>query len=58
LCWIAEPDRDRPRLIVFELRGGKYEQVADVTGDEQFAAARPFPVTIRPSALARTGPLD
>jgi len=56
--WIVEPDRDSPRLIVFELSDGKYEQIADVSGDEQFRAARPFPVTIRPSALVRTGPLD
>lgn len=56
--WIVEPDRERHRLIVFELRDGKYEQVAEVTGDEQFRAEHPFPVTIRPSALVRTGPLD
>ncbi len=55
--WIVEPDRERPRLIVFELREGKYELVAEVTGDEEFRAERPFPVTIRPSALVRTGPL-
>jgi Uma2 family endonuclease len=56
--WIVEPDRERPRLIVFELRDGKYEQVAEVTGDERFRAERPFPVTIRPAALVRTGPLE
>jgi Uma2 family endonuclease len=56
--WIVEPDRERPRLIVFELRDGKYEQVAEVTGDEQFRAEHPFPVTIRPVALVRTGPLE
>jgi Uma2 family endonuclease len=56
--WIIEPDRDRPRLIAFELRDGKYEQVADVSGDEQFHAPLPFLVTIRPATLARTGPLD
>jgi Uma2 family endonuclease len=56
--WIVEPDRDKPRLIVFELRDGKYEQVADVTGDEEFHATQPFPVTIRPSVLVRTGPLE
>jgi Uma2 family endonuclease len=55
--WIVEPDRDRPRLAAFELRDGTYEQVADVTGDEQVRAVHPFPVTIRPSALVRTGPL-
>ncbi len=56
--WIVVPDRDQPRLIVFELRDGKYEQVADVSGDEQFHATLPFPVTIRPATLVRTGPLD
>jgi Uma2 family endonuclease len=56
--WIVEPDRDAPRLIVLELRDGKYEQVADVTGDDQFRATLPYAVTIRPSVLVRTGPLD
>jgi hypothetical protein len=44
------------RLI--ELRDGKYEAVAEVTGDEHFRARLPFPVTIRPATLVRTGPLD
>jgi Uma2 family endonuclease len=56
--WIVEPEREQPRLIAFELRDGRYEQVADVTGDEEFHATQPFPVTIRPSALVRTGPLE
>jgi Uma2 family endonuclease len=56
--WIVEPDRERPRLIVFELHDGKYEQVAEVTSDEQFRAEHPFPVTVRPSVLVRTGPLE
>ena len=55
--WVAEPDRDRPRLIAFELRDGSYQTVADVTGDEAFRAALPFAVTIRPATLVRTGPL-
>jgi len=49
--WIVEPDPDRPRLIVFELRDGKYPEVANVTGDEEFEAKLPFPVTIRPAQL-------
>jgi Uma2 family endonuclease len=52
--WIVEPDLDRPELIVFELRDGRYQQVARVTGEEAFAAAVPFPVTVTPSALVRT----
>jgi hypothetical protein len=27
-------------------------------GDEEFRARLPFPVTIRPATLVRTGPLD
>jgi hypothetical protein len=56
--WIVEPEPENPRLIAFELRDGKYETVAEVTGDEQFRATLPFPVTIRPATLVRTGPLD
>jgi Uma2 family endonuclease len=55
--WIAEPDPDRPRLIAFELRGGKYRVAADVGADEQWDAEFPFPVTIKPAALVQTGPL-
>jgi Uma2 family endonuclease len=52
--WIVEPDRDKPDLTVFELHDGRYQQVARVAGDEAFEAARPFPVTVIPSALVRT----
>jgi Uma2 family endonuclease len=53
--WIVEPDRDKPELIVFELRDGRYQEVARVAGDETFRAVLPFPVTITPSALVRAG---
>jgi hypothetical protein len=56
--WIVEPEPDRPRLIAFELRADRYEVVADVTADEEWHAALPFPVAIRPATLVRTGPLD
>jgi Uma2 family endonuclease len=49
--WIVEPDMDRPELIVFGLRAGVYEQTAHVTGDEEYHAEIPFPVTITPSQL-------
>lgn len=55
--WIFEADTDRPRLIAFELRDGKYQTVADVTGADEFRATSPFPVAILPAALTRTGPL-
>lgn len=55
--WIINPDRDKPGLTVFELRSGRYQQVAQVAGDEAFEAALPFPVSVTPSALVRTSPL-
>jgi Uma2 family endonuclease len=53
--WIIEPDRDKPELIVFGLRDGRYREVARVAGDETFEAELPFPVTVTPSALVRAG---
>jgi len=49
--WIVVPDRDKPEVLGFELRGGRYEQIADVVGDEEFRAERPFPVRLVPSQL-------
>ncbi len=49
--WIVVPDRGAPELIAFELRDGKYEQTARVTGDEVFRAERPFPVDVLPTRL-------
>jgi len=53
--WIVEPDRERPELTVFELHSGTYEQAAHATGDEEYRAAVPFPVTIVPSRLVAVG---
>jgi Uma2 family endonuclease len=53
--WIVDPDRGRPELTVFELRKGSYEQTAHVTGDEEYRAVLPFPVTIAPSQLVELG---
>ena len=53
--WIVEPDRNHPELTVFELRSDAYEQIAHVTGDEEYHMAAPFAVTIVPSALIRIG---
>ncbi|HEU0131740.1 MAG TPA: Uma2 family endonuclease [Mycobacteriales bacterium] len=47
--WVVDPAA--VRLVAWHLRGGAYEQVADVTGDEAYAAEVPFPVTVTPSAL-------
>jgi Uma2 family endonuclease len=51
--WIVDPDPDKPELTVFELRDGRYQQVAHVAGDESFEASRPFGVTLTASALVR-----
>ncbi len=51
--WIVDPDADKPELTVFELVDGRYREVARVAGDEAFAAALPFGVTVIPSALVR-----
>jgi Uma2 family endonuclease len=53
--WIVEPDRDRPELTLFELRKGSYEQTAHVTGEEEYRAMLPFPVTIAPAQLVTPG---
>ena len=55
--WIVEPDPDpdHPELTVFELRKGSYEQTAHVTGDEEYRAVPPFPVTIAPCRLVTLG---
>jgi Uma2 family endonuclease len=49
--WIVIPDVNQPVLIAFELRDGRYQQVARVTGGKAFPAQRPFPVEIVPSRL-------
>jgi Uma2 family endonuclease len=53
--WIVDPEPGKPELIVFELADGRYQQIARVTGDEEFRAALPFPVAVTPSALLRAG---
>jgi len=49
--WIIVPDREKPELVAFELREGRYEEVAHVTGDGMFRAGRPFDVEIAPADL-------
>ena len=53
--WIVEPDLDHPSLTVFELRSGRYEQIAHVTGDQESRTVIPFPVTVAPSQLVTIG---
>lgn len=49
--WVVVPDRDEPEVIVFELRDGRYQEAARVTGDGTFAAIRPFSIEVVPSRL-------
>jgi len=49
--WIATPSLDKPTVTAFELRRGRYNEVACATGDEVFRAAGPFSVDIVPAAL-------
>jgi len=49
--WIVVPDRERPALLAFELRDGKYEQIAHVVGEEEFLAQQPFGVSFVPDRL-------
>jgi len=46
--WVVDPDE--LRLTAWELRDGRYVEVADLT-DGDWTAAQPYPVTVRPSAL-------
>ena len=49
--WIVTPSLDKPTVTAFELRRGKFTEVANVTGDQVFRATRPFPVEIVPAEL-------
>jgi Uma2 family endonuclease len=54
--WLVEPSA-RPaeaRLEAWRLdRAGRYEQIADVTGEDVFEATLPFPVAVCPADLVR-----
>ncbi len=47
--WIVDPGE--PRLVAWELREGRYVEMADVAGGRAWTATAPFEVTIRPSDL-------
>ena len=48
--WIVDPID--PTLTVFELdQNGGYQQVAEVEGEQVFAATRPFPIRVVPGEL-------
>lgn len=47
--WVVDPDE--VRLRAWDLRDGRYVEAADVSGDEPYEAAVPFPVTVVPAAV-------
>jgi Uma2 family endonuclease len=49
--WVVVPHADRPELIAFELREGRYEQVGHVTDSQVFRPSRPFDVEVVPARL-------
>ncbi len=49
--WVVDPIN--PRLRAWRLEDGEYVEIADVSGDEEWTAEAPFPVTIRPADLTR-----
>ncbi len=49
--WLVDPDRSRPALTAFELRGSCYHEVAAVSGRDLWEADRPFAVRIIPADL-------
>jgi Uma2 family endonuclease len=53
--WIIEPDIAHPSLTAYELKDGRYEQIALVADSEAFKAELPFPVTIIPRLLVGPG---
>jgi len=49
--WVVDPRVRKPSLTVFELAGGCYKQVAQVSGDEPYRTEQPFLVEVIPSVL-------
>ncbi len=49
--WVVDPLE--PRLIAWQLQGDRYVEVADVTGEETWAASAPYAVSVTPADLVR-----
>ena len=47
--WVVDPDE--LSLTAWDLVDGAYVEVAHVTGEEEWTATSPFPVTVSPAAL-------
>ena len=49
--WVVDPED--PSLVAWNLRDGRYVEVAKVSGDDEFDAELPFQVTVVPVGLGR-----
>lgn len=49
--WVVDPLQ--PSLVVFEHQDGRLKQVAEATGEDGFAAERPFGLRVVPATLLR-----
>lgn len=49
--WVVDPDPDAPSLTAWELRDGRYVEVARVVGQERFTGRTPYDVVISPAQL-------
>jgi Uma2 family endonuclease len=47
--WVVDPDE--PSLIAWDLEAGRYVEAAHVSGDETYAARRPYELLVTPRAL-------
>ena len=51
--WVVDPDGDEVAITAWELRDGRYQVVAAIAGDEEWAATSPYDVSVIPAHLAR-----
>lgn len=54
--WVVNPSLEMPGLIEFRLRGGDYEPVTEMLGDDTFTTDTPFPISLVPRWLVADGP--
>jgi Uma2 family endonuclease len=47
--WVVDPIE--LSIVAWDLRDGSYVEAGSAKGDDEYAAALPFPVTVRPSSL-------
>jgi Uma2 family endonuclease len=50
-CWIIVPDPDHPTITAYELRDGRYVEIAHVEDEDTFRTERPYPFEVSPRQL-------